>query len=115
MPVVASGTTTPTAVGAEEQLTSQTAENYYHAAIDTSNIAAGEFLEIIVRMAVLPTDTLSVGSDSYVVYRETVGYDDARSIPVRVLPPLKSDHEYMLSINQIAGTPRAFNWSVSTP
>jgi len=69
----------------------------------------------VIRKKVLSTDTIAVGSAAGVVHKEVFCYDDAQSIPVRELPPIHSEHEYMLSINQLNGTARAFNWSVDSP
>jgi len=96
-------------------LTSLTVAGFKHAAVDIKNLSADDILEIIIRKKVLPTDTLAVGVDDGIVYRDTFTVDNARLIPIVELPPIKSEHEYMLSINQIAGTPRAFNWSVDSP
>lgn len=115
MTVVASGTTTPTTIGAEEVLATVTTAGYFHAAVDVSNLAPGEEVTITIRKKVLLTDTIVVGAVSGGLYSITVGYDRAQTLPVVELPPIKSEHEYMLSINQVAGTPRAFKWSVDSP
>ncbi len=115
MAVIASGTITPAVVGTEEQITSQTVAGYYHAAVDISNLAPGEKVEITIRKRVLSTDTIAVGNKAGTVHREVCGYSDAQRIPVRELPPIHSEHEYMLSINQLNGTARAFKWSVDSP
>jgi len=115
MAVVASGTITPTTVGTEEQITSQTNAGYYHAVIDISNLASGEQVEVTIRKKVLSTDSIAVGSVAGTVFKDTFDYDDAQTIPVRELPPIHSEHEYLLSINQLNGTARSFKYSVDTP
>ena len=115
MAVIASGTITPTTVGTEEQITSQTTAGYFHAAIDISNLASGETVEVTIRKKVLSTDTIAVGSVAGTVHKEVFSYDDSQSIPVRELPPIHSEHQYLLSINQLSGTARAFKWSVDSP
>lgn len=115
MTVVASGTTTPAAVGTEEVLADITTAGYFHAAVDVSNLASGEEVTFTIRKKVLSTDTIAVGNKAGSVYSITVGYDRAQTLPVVELPPLHSEHEYMLSINQLSGTARAFKWSVDSP
>ncbi len=115
MAVIASGTITPTTVGTEEQITSQTTAGYFHAAVDISNLANGEQVEISIRKKVLSTDTIAVGSRAGLVFREVYTGEDADVVPVIELPPIHSEHEYLLSINQLNGTARAFKWSVDSP
>ncbi len=115
MAVIASGTITPAAIGVEEQLTSQTVARYYHASINMENMTDGDVVVITIRKKVLSTETIAVGAKAGIVYEVTFTYQDSQIAPVAELPPLKSEHEYMLSINQTAGTVKAYNWSVYDP
>ncbi len=115
MAVIASGTITPVAIGTEELVTSQTAAGYYLASFNLANMADGDEVEFTIRMKVLPTETLAVGASAGIVYRLPVTYQDALANPVILLPPLHSEHEFMLAINQTAGVAKAFAWSVDSP
>jgi len=115
MAVIASGAITPAAIGTDEQITSQTTAGYYHAAINLSNMADGDEVTLTIRKKVLPTETIAVGAVAGIVYQASFVYQDSQETPIIELPPIHSEHQYLLSINQTAGTAKAFNWSVDSP
>ena len=103
----ASGTTTPT-LNTETFLSSPNAAGTFVFEIDTTNMASGDSLTINIYSTVLS------GGNPDLLY--TWALTNAQSAPVWISVPVPNDlaatNALRFSINQTAGTARAYAWKV---
>lgn len=105
----ASGTTTPT-VGTEDQLADTGIVGVFTFHIDTTNMAAGDVLEVRVYQMIITGGTPRV---AYVAsYSGVQPADDMIKISVPIGNDLTDSTALRFSIKQTFGTARAFPWKV---
>ena len=105
----ASGTTTPTTLGVEEDLATLTGSKMYQAFVDCAALVADEIVTVRVKIKCL------TGGVSRVVQTVTFNAQDASVNPLMPLAPFLSDIEYVVAIKQNNGTLRPFPWKVLSP
>lgn len=103
--VNASGTTTTD--GTEQSLATPSTSQVYCFDIDTAAMAAGDILEIRVKKTVLTGGTIRTA------WRATVGPSPLAE-PIVVTPPLNCPFGCTVTIKRVAGTDRAYPWSLMT-
>ncbi len=101
--VAASGTQTAT-VGTDHTLASPTTAGVYQFVVDAANLVAGDILELRIESKVLTGGTVRKAF--------TTHYGDAQSDPIKISPPVTVPFGANFILNQVAGTGRAFDWSV---
>ena len=98
-----SGTTTPV-VGTPSTLFTDTNNATFQFAIDTTNMAVGDLLEVQIT-------SINLSGGSQIVMWEGF-YQHAQVTPLKVTPYISSDQSVQAVINQLAGTARAFAWKM---
>jgi hypothetical protein len=97
-----SGTTSALTVGTETTLGSADTNNAtFSGFVDTSNMAAGDVLEIRVKAGNLTTTLLQVWKGTYA---------SVQTDPLKELPFIPSDQAYSVTLKQTAGTGRTYGW-----
>ncbi|MDE2105597.1 MAG: hypothetical protein KGL39_50690 [Patescibacteria group bacterium] len=104
----ASGTLTPAAIGTEYTVNggSFTVDGAYVFEVDTSNMTWGDEVELRMYKKVIST--------SGEVQWDMVSYVNVQGNPAKESVPMLSHFSCHFTINQVAGTARAFPWAVST-
>lgn len=107
--VQASGTTTPT-VGTEDQLADTGTVGVFTFHIDTTNMAAGDVLEVRVYQMIITGGTSRV---AYIAnYADAQPADDMIKVSVPIGNELTDSTALRFSLKQTFGTARAFPWKV---
>lgn len=88
----------------EHVLTTQTAISTYVLVVDCNNMAAGDTLELRVKVKTL------TGSTERLAYIETL--NDVQASPVFMSVPVPTVWSAKFTLKQTAGTGRSFDWSV---
>jgi hypothetical protein len=100
-----SGTTTISVIGTEQQMGANNANNgTIVCEVDTSNMQIGDVLQIRVYTVVLATNSFAQAWKG--------SYQHAQVNNHKVSPPVSVDQEMKLTLNQTAGTARAFSWKI---
>jgi len=100
---VASGEQTA-AIGTEHDLTTQTGVGVYVLAVDTTNMASGDTVEIRIKTKVKAGEAAVEG------YCDT--YTDAQTSPQKYTVPVPVDTEITVTLKQTAGAARDFPWNL---
>lgn len=100
------GTQTAT-VGTEHTLDTPATGGTYELAVDCSNLAAGEAVEIRAYRKVLS------GGTAKVAWKGTVDYFGAQINPVVLMPPIPMPYGGKFTLKQLSGTGRNFDWEDS--
>lgn len=98
-----SGTTTPV-VGTPLTLFTDTNNATFQFAIDTTNLAAGDLLQVSLNSICLASGAQATMWEGF--------YQNAQVCPLKVSPFIASDVSVQAVINQQAGTARAFPWKM---
>ena len=98
-----SGTTTPV-VGTPSTLFTDTNNATFQFAIDTSNMALGDLLQVQI-------NSIDLSGGSQILMWEAF-YQHVTLAPLKVSPFMASDQSIQVVINQLAGTARAFAWKM---
>lgn len=101
--VSASGTDTAV-VGTEQTLATDTTNATYVALIDLTNMVGGDAVELRLYTKVLSTGALDL------VWKGT--YANAPLVVVPQSPYVPSDQSLKLTLKQVAGTARNFDWKL---
>jgi len=99
--VVASGTQTAT-LNTEHTLNTDTSNKTYVLGVDLNALVNGETVELRVYTKMLS------GSTSRLAYIAT--YVNVQGIPNVFSPPITANNECKVTLKQIGGTGRAFDW-----
>lgn len=91
-------------ISTEHTLTTITDAGSYVLSVDTSNLTGSDEVRIKVKTKIRST------SSSNVAYRSIL---IPSSTPNFYTIPIKSEHEYIVTLEQTAGTGRNFDWSVA--
>lgn len=98
-----SGTTSALTVGTETTLgTADTNNATFWSFVDTSNMAAGDALEIRIKSINLTGGSLKQ------LWKGS--FQGVQTNPLKELPPIPSDLSYSVTLKQTAGTGRAYAW-----
>ena len=100
---IAEGSQTAT-IGVEHTLATVNTAGSYVLDVDLSNLAGGDKLILRVKKKIRSTGTTRTVYEASYIY--------AQSIPNVSSIPVASIHEYVVTLEQTAGTGRAFNWEV---
>ena len=100
--VISSGTTTSTA--AETVLASDTANHTYVLAIDTAAMLNGDIIELRLKSVVL-----SGGSTGLAYY---AAYAHVQAEPIKFSVPVPANISISATLKRVAGTDRAYPWSL---
>lgn len=102
--VSASGTTAALTISTPVTLTTDTTNATYVLKVDLTNMVNGDVVELRILTKVL------TGSTLHLMWKGT--YAQAPLIIVTQSPFVPSDFSVQFTITQVAGTGRAFDWSV---
>lgn len=105
MPSVLDDGTQSATPGTEHTLTTITSSSTCILAVDTSNLAGVEVVELRVYMKVLST------SAEVLMHRGTYG-PGAPALPGVASVPVVSPHSFRATLKQIGGSSRDFDWHV---
>jgi hypothetical protein len=107
-----SGTTSALVIGTETQLGSNATTNAtYVLKVNLQNMALGDVLEIRLYTKVLTGDTITIGNDNTLAFKDSSG-PSAPFCQITISPPVPSDLAIAASLKQTAGTGRTFEWSL---
>lgn len=101
--VDSSGTTNTD--GTTQTLATDTNAGWIQAMLDTSLLANGDSLQILVQVKTLTGSTYATVFDSI--------YSNIQAEPVKVTPTLYSPFGFKLQMKLVAGTNRNIDWSVN--
>lgn len=104
MPTLSSSGTQTSSVGSEHTLYNPTGNKFYTGYVDLTNMVSGDVVEIRVSLIVKT-------AGSYIQYWMST-YVDAQSNPLVYIPSLPSDIGYKITLKQVAGTSRTFDWRI---
>ena len=99
---VANGTLS--ASGSEQTLATVTSGGSFVLVTDCSGLAGGDKVELRIY-----TKTKSGGVERLSYTRR---YANAQAEPIKYSPPVPADVSFRATLNQVAGTLRAFDWSI---
>ena len=102
----AHGTQTAT-VGTEHTLDTPTVNGTYEAALDLSNLVLGEAVEVRIYRKNL------TGGTAKVVWKGTFDYAYAQITPIAQMPPTPMPYGGKVTLKQLSGTGRNFDWEHS--
>jgi hypothetical protein len=105
--VNASGTQTAV-IGTEHSLATPTTSGVYVFSVDLANLAAGDILELRLKKKVLTAGTI------HVAYLGTVQDAPSTDDQVIISVPIPCPFGCTVTLKQVAGTGRAFDWSLET-
>lgn len=105
MAVNASGTVTTD--GTSQSLATPSTSNVYVFDIDTTNLAAGDVIEVRVQKKVLTGGTI------HTLWRATIG-PSPRSEVVVSSPPVSAPFGVTVLVQRVAGADHAYDWSLMT-
>lgn len=103
--VVSSSGTQAAVIGTEHTLATDTTNATYYSQIRTNNLQAGDVVELRIYTMTLAGGTLEV------TWKTTVGPSPPPSI-VFASPPQPSDQSLRVTLKQVAGTGRSFDWKL---
>ena len=96
---------TKTTDGTEQTLTTNTSGGVFTLALDTANMVNGDEILVKIKTKILSGDT------SQIAY--AVPYKHAQTgAPNKYSIPVPADIEFVATIQRIAGSDRAYKWSV---
>jgi hypothetical protein len=102
--VDSSGTDTAV-VGTEQTLDTSTSNGTFVFVVDTTNMALGDVTELRIYTKTLNTSGLDQ------VWKATYGPNPSFN-PVAMSPPVASDQSIKVTLKQVAGTARTYDWKV---
>lgn len=105
MNVVGSGTITPT-VGSTSQLYTSTSQNTYMLFVDTTNMVAGDALELSIG--------IPYKSGGSAIQTHYSIFAHAQADPGKTSVPIPAPYGATFNLKQTAGTARSFDWCVVT-
>lgn len=91
-------------INTEHSLSTQATVSTYVLVVDTSEMLAGDTLELRAKVKTLGAST------SALAYIETL--DDVQDAPVFMSVPVPTVHEVEFTLRQTTGTGRSYDWSV---
>lgn len=92
-------------VGTEHTLSTSTTNGTYVLEVDTTNLVAGDLLELRIY-----TKTLSGDGSDALAWKGT--FQHAQIAIKKISPPVASDVSLRATLKQVAGTSRNFNWKL---
>lgn len=105
MPTTKTSGTQAATIGTEHSLGAEVTDaGTYVLAVDTSNMAAGDVLELRIRVR------LKSGGTLLLAY--AVSYAHAQAAAAKLSVPVPSMHGLQATLKQTAGTGRSFDWAV---
>lgn len=104
MPTLTTNGTQTATVTTEHTLTTQTGNKFYSAYVDLTNMVSGDTVEIRVSVIVKT-------AGSHILYFME-SYSGAQTNPLIYIPSLPSDISWKLTLKQVSGTSRTFDYRV---
>lgn len=104
MPTLTTSGTQSATLTTEHVLTTQTGNKFYTAYVDLTNMQSGDTVEIRVSVIVKT-------AGNHILYWMG-SYSGAQSNPLVYIAPLPSDISWKLTIKQVSGTSRDYDWRV---
>lgn len=104
MPTLTTSGTQTATISTEHTLTTQTGSKFYTAYIDLTNMTSTDTTEIRVSVIVK-------SAGSHILYYLGT-YSGAQNNPLVYIAPLPSDISWKLTLKQVSGTGRTYDWRV---